>query len=576
MAQAAPHRAAPAKGIAQKAQKTQKAQKAQKAKQTKPAPKAQKRKSDKSPNAKSTSAKSTSAQSPNAKSTSATPQDKRQEPQEPQKLQKPQEPQKLQKPQKPRTAVATLSLSEFRCFSQLRLDGGLVAGAQADLAAYPAVALVGANGSGKTSVLEALSLLGPGRGLRTAARERLQRRQAEASGLAATPATSGYSASGWSVVSAIHLGDKTHRLALTVGGVATAGGEATASGGVATVGGEATSRKRYLLDDEPIAAQGLARVLPLLWLTPAHVNLFSGGASLRTKFYDRLVAGFFPDQAKILNRATKLRQERRQLLAEYGGAVQGKNAAWLESLEAGLASETLAAEGRRLAVARRLLDPLAELVAPFCNLSLTLTSDGQKSEPDADALFAYAEALNNALDRTHTQGRNQGHNQGRNQGQGNNQGHNHQQALPAPETAGALVASLARQLASARPSDALTGRTRISPSHFDFVATLADTADGELLADSASTGEEKRALLSLLLAGSQALAAAGKPPLLLLDELVAHLDRQVSAALFAALDALGSQVWVSGQEVSAFPPDHFLRLALTVGTDGTRQVQVVE
>ena len=437
---------------------------------------------------------------------------------------------------KSRTGVASLTLGQFRCFSHLQLDASLIPDLAGGLAACPAVALVGVNGSGKTSVLEALSLLGPGRGLRGAATERLAKQHQEQeppSGIATgSTAMGGTATSGWFVAAELQLGGGRQKIALGAGG-------------------EAGSRKRYLLDDQPVSANRLPSLVPLLWLTPAQVNLFSGGTSGRQKFYDRLVAGFFPDQARILTRATKLRQERRQILAESGGRVSGQTAQWLESLEAGLASETLAADGRRLAVARRLATPLGALAPPFCNLSLTFT--GASQQADEAALFAYAQALDEALATSAAQA----------------------VPLPAPESAGDLVAQLARSLAEARAQDGLTGRTKISPSQFDFATQLLDPAGTVLGGESASTGEEKRALLSLLLGGTRALVASGFVPLLLLDELVAHLDREVSKALFAALEAAGSQVWVSGQEVSAFPPRHFLRLALTIGAGGKRLIAPV-
>ena len=144
-----------------------------------------------------------------------------------------------------------------------------------------------------------------------------------------------------------------------------------------------------------MAANRLSRVLPLLWLTPAQVNLFSGGASLRTKFYDRLVLGFFPDQGTILNRANRLRQERRRLLVETAGRATGKQASWLDSLEAGLATETAAAEARRLAVGRCLLAPLADLRPPFCHLKLNFIGACQTA--DAKTLHTYAAALESPL-----------------------------------------------------------------------------------------------------------------------------------------------------------------------------------
>ena len=277
------------------------------------------------------------------------------------------------------------------------------------------------------------------------------------------------------------------------------------------------------------------------------MNLFSGGASLRTKFYDRLVLGFFPDQGTILNRANRLRQERRRLLVETAGRATGKQASWLDSLEAGLATETAAAEARRLAVGRCLLAPLADLRPPFCHLKLNFIGACQTA--DAKTLHTYAAALESPLATN-------------------------QEVAPveASVSVAPLTSKLADQLKAGRAEDALSGRTKVSPSQFDFITQFADESGAWLAADSASTGEEKRALLSLLLAGASALAKYHRPPLLLLDEVVAHLDSAVAEALFIALDGLGSQVWASGQELTAFPAQHFLRLRLEVGGDGSRAI----
>ena len=232
----------------------------------------------------------------------------------------------------------------------------------------------GGGGAGKTSVLEALSLLGPGRGLRGVASEKLARRPLSHKVALVSPSESDEPAQGWSVVAELAGATGAQKVSLLVG---------------------ADGRKRYLLDEEGVAANRLSRVLPLLWLTPAQVNLFSGGASLRTKFYDRLVLGFFPDQGTILNRANRLRQERRRLLVETAGRATGKQASWLDSLEAGLATETAAAEARRLAVGRCLLAPLADLRPPFCHLKLNFIGACQTA--DAKTLHTYAAALESPL-----------------------------------------------------------------------------------------------------------------------------------------------------------------------------------
>ena len=425
-----------------------------------------------------------------------------------------------------RTGVAKLRLHEFRCFRSLQLGGAScpLLG-HTELAKQNAVALVGANGSGKTSILEALSLLSGTRGLRSAASEVLLARNAP-------PDTQG-----WCVTAEIQKSQGTPARART---------QETQE--ISVSASPSSARKLYQLHNTPTNAQKLARTLPLLWLTPSHVNLFSGSASLRARFYDRLVVCFFPDHATLLNRATKLRQERRRILTQTAGRLSSRQATWLDSIEAGLADEVIALEARRLATALYLEPPLRLLESPFCRLTLELTSDPQTENPTS--LHAHAQHLiqlpREPTDKT---------------------------APTHTDTTDTLSDTLRTRLAHTRTQDAQSGRTSVSPSHFDLTAELADEAGAPQPAHTASTGEEKRALLSLLLATTTALATRNTPPLLLLDELVAHLDAQVAERLFAVLATLGTQVWVSGQDPALFPPNHFLRLSLTTTQDNnTREL----
>ncbi|MGR4000462.1 MAG: AAA family ATPase [Alphaproteobacteria bacterium] len=362
--------------------------------------------------------------------------------------------------------VVEISLSQFRCFESITLT--------VPTSNVGSLALVGANGTGKTSILEAISLFAPGRGLRSAANERLARRD-----------ENGILAPAWRISLKLDGGGNAHhQLSL----------ESTH-----------TARKTCRLDDEKVSSISLAEKLPLLWLTPAQINLFSGAARMRRAFLDRIVAALYPDHARILTRAERLRKERRLLLQR-----DIQEPSWLDSVEAGLAAETLAAADYRQRATRQIEDSLRDLSPPFCRLHLLLTGDGMDVSADKHA----------------------------------------------------NLAALAARLCSSRHIDAASGRSSVGPHRLDFSIQLDTPSAPRLSGSLASTGEEKRAILSLLLSASRALLEAGRCPVLLLDELVAHLDESISDALFSELANLGIQVWASGQEVARFPPSRFLRYGL--------------
>ena len=454
----------------------------------------------------------------------------------------------------PALAVARLELARLRCFPALALEpcppsGGVPV----------AVALTGPNGSGKTSVLEALSLFAPGRSLRGApVREIALRPELLAHGKArhrsrteGTPEGAGGGEGVAERAPGVHGGAhggldagggfsvRLHLADGVSGGGGGAGGAAGLPVRLAELG--PSGRLRYELDGQSASAAACA--VAMLWLTPAHDLLLSGPASPRRAFFDRIAACFEPDHARILARAVKLRRERRALLEELRQSGQLGDEGWLAGLEAGLADETLAAARNRMRAASALAAALPSLPAPFLRLSL-------------QPLFSPAPLAAAAASPT---------------------------GLDDPETG----AALRRVLAGAREEDAVTGRTAVGPDRFDaaLALPLADPAGlapsglvvppgatpaeppasshtPALAAPFASTGEEKRAILSLLLAAASALVAAARPPILLLDELAAHLDPQVGSALYDALGGLGVQSWSSGQKAEDFPSSRFHRIGL--------------
>jgi len=358
-------------------------------------------------------------------------------------------------------AVLRLDLADFRCYRHLRLE----------VPAAP-VALVGPNGAGKTNLLEAISFLAPGKGMR---RARIH-----------DPERAG-SAGPWAVSAEI----LSRGARLRVG----------------TGRGEGDKRVARV-DGRTLRGQAeLARHLAIVWLTPEMDRLFADGAGARRRFLDRLVYGFDSEHAGQVAAYEHSLRERARLLAEGNG-----DAAWLSALE-----ESLARHGTAIAIARaqtvaRLDRAARAQLGPFPAPSLSLSGEIERlcAEMPALALEDRARGI----------------------------------------------------LAANRRTDAETGTTAFGPHRGDLVARWSGK---DAPAARLSTGEQKALLVSLVLAYARELAAErGAPPVLLLDEIAAHLDPARRAHLFDELDALGAQYWATGADEDAFAPlagrAHMLRV----------------
>lgn len=335
-----------------------------------------------------------------------------------------------------RLAVRRLSLLRFRSHSRadLAFGGGIVA-------------IHGPNGAGKTNLIEAVSLLSPGRGLRGAAGDELAR---------------GADPLGW-------------RVAAEVAGLG--GPREVATAGVG--GGRGVE-----IDGKAAAQAALGGVLRVLWLTPAMDRLWVDAASERRRYLDRATFSLIPGHAEAAAAYERSLRERGRLIRD--GV---RDPAWFEAVEARMAAagaEVVA--NRRAALARLGRAPRAE---GFPAAELALEREG-------------------------------------------------------PETA----ADLASAWREGRGRDMAAGRTLVGPHRDDLGALYAAKASPARLA---STGEQKAMLLSLALANARAVAeAVGAAPVLLLDEVAAHLDPDRRAALHAALEALGAQTFLTGAGPEAF------------------------
>lgn len=377
--------------------------------------------------------------------------------------------------------VTRLAATDFRNYRTARLD--LAAG----MGAPAAVVLTGPNGAGKTNLLEAVSVLSPGRGLRNARLADFDRRRA-----ADEPDT------GWAVAATI----ATRRGPIRIGtGRDPAGGE----------------RRVVRIDGENARGQAaLGEVVGVTWLTPQMDRLFIEGPSARRRFLDRLVLGLDPAHAARVSGYEHAMRERSRLLRDGQASSQRADAAWLDAIE-----ETMAAQGVAVAAARR--DAVEQLDAacaaaegPFPRARLSL--DGTV-EAWLDELPALA-----AEDR------------------------------------------LRAALAHGRAADAATGGATVGPHRSDLAVTHAESG---IPAEGMSTGEQKALLISIVLAHAKLQRQTrGEPPLLLLDEVAAHLDAARRDGLFAALVALESQVWLTGTDAAIFAPLRDVARFLSV-SDGT-------
>lgn len=305
------------------------------------------------------------------------------------------------------------------------------------------VALYGANGAGKTNVLEALSLLSPGRGLRRAGADELARRP---------------EALGWKVA-------------------------ATVGGHEIETGAEAGGPRSVTIDGKAASQVALGRLFRVLWLVPMMDRLWLEGAEGRRRFLDRMVLSFMPDHAEATLAYDKAMRERNRLLRD-----QVRDPGWYGALEAQMGDA-----GATVARHRRIvLDRLSRAQA-----------EGDDDFPAADLSILYPEC-------------------------------------EGPESAEELTTALA----GGRGRDLAAGRTLVGPHRADLGASWA--AKG-IAAAQCSTGEQKALLISLILANARALKAdIGAPPVLLLDEVAAHLDSGRRAALYDALCVLGVQAFLTG------------------------------
>lgn len=268
--------------------------------------------------------------------------------------------------------------------------------------------------------------------------------------------------------------------------------------------------RQVRLDEKATTQATLGRIGRVLWLVPSMDRLWIEGAEGRRRFLDRMTLSFFPGHGEASLDYERAMRERNRLLKDMV-----RDASWYAALEVQMADTGAAIHANRMAA-------LAELQAA--------QDEGETAFPTAD------------LDLIQPDG-----------------------DMPA------TAADLRDALAAGRQRDMAAGRTLIGPHRADMAASFA--AKGVPARD-CSTGEQKALLISLILANSRALARSfGAPPLLLLDEVAAHLDASRRSALYDEVCALGAQAWMTGTGAELFAElgPRAQRLEISE-TDGVSQV----
>ena len=367
-----------------------------------------------------------------------------------------------------RVWVERLQLTNFRNYSTLSLSVG-----------PGPVVLTGANGTGKTNLLEAVSLLTSGQGLRRAPYPELARMGAAGWAVAARLETPlGRIDIGTGLAEERDAGDRPER------------NTSRNSGRIVRIDGETQSGSGVLADH-----------VEMVWLIPAMDGLFTGPASDRRRFLDRLIVCLHPSYRSLLGQFERAMQQRNRLLAD-----DVREGARFEAFE-----RIMAEAGVAIAAARAVA--VAELAAAI----------GARRDAGAGALFPWAElALVGTLEAALA-------------------------TQPAIEVEDDYCAVLGRE----RERDRAAGRTLDGPHRSDLAVGHGPK---ELPAQVCSTGEQKALLIGLVLAHCDVvgLRREGAAPILLLDEITAHLDTLRRAALFEEIVALGCQAWMSGTDPDAF------------------------
>lgn len=366
--------------------------------------------------------------------------------------------------------IGALRLSNFRNYKAVslpKIENGFVV-------------LIGPNGAGKTNLLEAISYLSPGRGLRSAKTFDLQNKEL----MTENP---------WVVSSVVETDFGSIKIGTSVN--------------------PKNDRRMTKIQGEVIKSQTtLSEYLSCVWLTPQMDSLFRGGASERRRFIDRLLLTYDGAHVGRITRYENALSQRSKILKDD---TKTPDPAWLKGLETQMAETGVA-----IAAARRaFLDRLQNACNSTTNTSFPL------------AQLSFKGVIENRLET---------------------------------DPAIAVEDMFLDVLEKSRDVDAVTGGASIGPHRTDLHVVYADK---DMEASHCSTGEQKALLIGLILAHTRLLLAdQGRPPILLLDEVAAHLDEDRRKAFFDILQEIGGQVWMTGTDQQSFTA--LDKVAMFVSVDG--------
>lgn len=369
-----------------------------------------------------------------------------------------------------RTHLSALKLSGFRNYATLSLTLD-----------ERSVVLAGPNGAGKTNLLEAVSFLSPGRGLRRAARDEIARRPGDGS---------------WAVAATL----------------ANASGTVDIGTGIALDPDGPQARRTIRINHAPArSSEALLDHVRVVWLTPSMDGLFTGPAGDRRRFLDRAVLAIDRQHGSRVNAFERAMRGRNRLLAG-----PDPDHAWLSAIETEMAELAVA-----IAAARR---EWASLAA------------GLAAENGVDSAFPAASIALEGLIEQDLEGR----------------------------SAAEVEDRYRTTLVTERPRDSAAGRTLSGP-HLSDLRIRHQPKDAP--AETCSTGEQKALLIGLVLVQAKLAAQlSGETPIVLLDEVAAHLDKTRRDALFRVLDDLGCQTFMTGTDIEVFAGLGASVLALAVDT----------
>lgn len=354
-------------------------------------------------------------------------------------------------------SLSSLALTHFRNYHSARIE----------VSSAPVI-LTGHNGAGKTNILEAISLLTPGRGLRRAKLSELD--------------TQGDHGLAWTVAAMVN----------GMQGLTKIG-----TGRDPEAGDDGIDKRITKIDGKISRSQSeLARHLAMVWLTPQMEQLFQEGASSGRKFLDRLVYSFDPEHASRINEYEFAMRERNKLLQ-----LDRADPHWLDALEQTMAETGAAIASARLHTVEHINQVISESPLSFPKASININGMLE----DLFKLGTAAVQVENDFKVI---------------------------------------------LRSNRPIDGGAGRTLLGTHRSEMKVTHVTK---NMPAESCSTGEQKALLLSIVLAEARAGAKwHGVIPVILLDEVVAHLDALKRRELFEEICQLGAQVWMTGTDAGLF------------------------